>query len=87
MLKKIITTVAVVATIFFVAIPAFAQHRGYYGHSFRSVTPYVLGGTALGILGGAIIADQYYRPYCRDLIVGRRWNGYRWVSQYETVCD
>lgn len=92
---------ALLASLFLIAFTvsgAYAQHRGY-GHGYRApgggdgyrrnhnAAPYIFGGLALGIIGSAIIADQYYRrPVCRDELVDRVWDGNRLVPVYETVC-
>jgi uncharacterized membrane protein YfcA len=86
-MNKFIIAISLVATMF-VSNTAFAQYREHrYVHRPRSVAPYVLGGAALGLLGGAIIANEYYRPYCHRVLVEKRWDGYRYVNIYDTVCD
>lgn len=92
--KWIYALLSAVFLIAFTVSGALAQHRGHGGHYYGghhrgggNWAPYIIGGAALGIIGGAIIADQYYRrPLCREVLVDRVWDGYRVVPVYETVC-
>jgi hypothetical protein len=56
----------------------------------------IFGGLVGGlIIGGMInqmnqpryVYQEYYEPYCRQVIVNRYWNGWQWVSRVATVCD
>ena len=85
-MKKIVSIFAIVGSMLYSA-SANAQHYHRNSYYHRPIAPYVAGGAALGILGGAIIADEYYRPYCHRVLVEQQWNGYRWVPYYEKVCD
>jgi hypothetical protein len=58
-------------------------HGGHGGW----VGPAIVGGLALGILGGAIVNERYSGPYCRWVVVDREWDGYRWRPVMEQVCE
>lgn len=30
---------------------------------------------------------QRYQPVCQRVFVGSFWDGWRWVRQYDTICD
>ena len=47
-----------------------------------------------GLIGGIILNQmmqpsrpQYYQPMCQTVFLGRVWNGYTWVEQYQRICD
>ena len=50
--------------------------------------PYFWGGVAGGIIGGAIIRDQYYRqPYCHQVIEQVYDPNYGYVNRQYVVCN
>jgi len=52
-------------------------------------------GPAIGglIIGGMLMnmaqpRQQYYQQqYCETVFLGRVWDGYRWVDQYQRICQ
>lgn len=96
MLKKAIIAIAVLAS-----TPALADWNGhhyrYYQHRYYN---HGGGGGDVGIalfgglVGGMILNQmmqpqrQYYnQQLCQTVFVGRVWNGYTWVEQYQRICD
>ena len=52
------------------------------------------------VIGGLLMSSQQnyyagpgygnvpvYQPMCQRVFVGSFWNGWRWVNQYQTICD
>jgi hypothetical protein len=100
-MKKILTALVAAASISAAAIavssPADAYwrggggwHGGYYGGGWRGGYGPGLGFAAGALLGGAIAAPYYYRPYgygyypyggpyAAPCVWRRVWNGYGWV--------
>lgn len=52
----------------------------------------LFGGLIGGMILGGIMANQqqprYYQvePECQTVFMGRQWNGYAWVEQYQRIC-
>lgn len=91
-MRKIIIAMLALATMTATAGSASAQYREHryaprYSYQ-RNWVPYAVGGLALGVLGGVMV-NRYYEPQhlCRRVVVDQAWNGYRWVSITEVVCD
>ena len=77
------------------------QPRYHHHHNNNNWVAPLVGGLVIGGLlmssqqnyyagpgYGNVPAYGYrYQPYCRNVHVGTFWNGWRWVNQYETVCD
>lgn len=69
------------------------QHypQQYYHHHHNNNNGAVFGGFVGGlIIGGMLINQQpqyYYQPVCQNVFVGNYWNGFRWVRQYQVICN
>ena len=93
MIKKVLVAVALLAGTT-AAHADWNGHRHGHGHHQRhfhqnSGDP----GAALigGLIGGMILNQMmqaprqqyYYQPVCQTVFLGRVWNGYMWVEQYQ----
>lgn len=74
------------------------RHQRQYHNNNNWVAPLVGGLVVGGLLlssrqnyyagpGYGNVPAYGYQPYCRNVHVGTFWNGWRWVNQYETMCD
>lgn len=36
---------------------------------------------------GYVPAYRRYQPVCQNVFMGSYWNGWRWVNQYQVICD
>ena len=74
--------------------PRYEQHNHYYrggGGGGGDVGMAIFG----GLVGGMILNQMmqpprqqyYYEPQCQTVFMGRVWNGYAWVEQYQRVCQ
>jgi hypothetical protein len=95
-MRKILAVLA--ATL--IATPALADWNGHrHGHHQRNHYYQNRGGVDPGlaifgaIVGGLMVNQmmqpqrQYYQPMCQTVFLGRVWNGYTWVEQYQRICD
>lgn len=97
MIKKVLVAVALLAGTT-AAHADWNGHRHGHGHHQRhfhqnSGDP----GAALigGLIGGMILNQMmqaprqqyYYQPVCQTVFLGRVWNGYMWVEQYQQICN
>ena len=80
----------------FGGVPPRHHHGGGGGDAGAAIFGGLVGGL---IIGGMINSmnqprpyyggQVYYNdgPYCENRVVGRYWNGWRWVYQTATVCE
>jgi len=97
MLKKSIIAIALLAS-----TPALADWNGHHGYRIQQ-RHYNHGGgggdvgAALfgGLIGGMILNQMmqpprqqyYYQPVCQTVFLGKVWNGWTWVEQYQQICN
>ena len=71
-------------------------HGGGGGDAGAALFGGLVGGLIIGGMVSSMNQPRYYDqgpvyydngPVCRDVIVRRLWNGWRWVYQTTTVCD
>ena len=73
--------------------------RHYHGGSGDAGAA-LFGGLVGGLIIGGMINNmnqpryygntyyqEYYEPTCRQVIVNRYWDGWRWVGRVATICD
>lgn len=95
MIKKIILAASLLAS-----TSAYADWHGpRYGYQHNHYYNRGGGGDAAGALIGGLIGGMilnqmmqprqqyYYQPQCQTVFMGRVWNGYAWVEQYQRICD
>ena len=66
------------------------RHHYHGGGGNNWVAPLV-GGMIIGGLFMNAQQNNYYRPQpqpeCQNVYMGSFWNGFRWVKQYQVVCN
>lgn len=69
------------------------EQRNYYNRGGGDAGAALFGGLIGGMILGGIMANQqqqqYYQqqPACQTVFMGRQWNGYAWVEQYQRICN
>jgi len=96
-MRKILAVLALTL----VATPALADWNGYrvqHHHHYQNrgggggdVGMAIFG----GLVGGMILNQMmqpprqqyYYQPTCQTVFLGKVWNGWTWVEQYQQICQ
>lgn len=68
------------------------HHNHHYNGGNNNWVAPLVGGL---IIGGLIMNSQQgyyqqsyrYQPVCQNVFMGSYWNGWRWVNQYQVICD
>lgn len=96
MIKKVLVAVALLAGATTAQADGYFPRHGHHHQHFRHNGGGGDAGAALigGLIGGMILNQmmqpprpQYYQPMCQTVFLGRVWNGYTWVEQYQRICD
>lgn len=71
------------------------EQRNYYNRGGDAGAA-LFGGLIGGMILGGIMANQQrtyiqepsiYDRQCQIVFMGRQWNGYAWVEQYQRICN
>lgn len=76
--------------------PRHHYHNGGGGDAGAALFGGLVGGLIIGGMinqmnqpryYGNTYYQEYYEPTCRQVIVNRYWDGWRWVGRVATICD